>query len=141
MSKNQTINDNGYADTAYDINQDKQYGFDSGYTANGDIIGTEEVYIVPTRVLNAVFEYYSPIPTIFPVVAGGTTIKIKAGATDYVTITIASGQTVTTNPSYLPCTVTTPLIAATPTTPIQTILSSNRLISGINCKIYLITNS
>ena len=113
-------------------NQEKQWGFQVGNTTTGDILGTEEILIVPTTITNAVLVINSGT---FP--ATTTTLKIKSSTVDYITVSVPANQ----GAGVITCTITTALINATPTTPITAILNVSQACPAVDFAIYTTTNS
>lgn len=113
-------------------NQEKQWGFQIGNTTTGDILGTEEILIVPTTITNAVLVINSGT---FPATA--TILKIKSSTVDYITVSVPANQ----GAGVIACTITTALINATPTIPITTILNISQACPNVDFAIYSTTNS
>ena len=113
-------------------NQEKQWGFRGGNNDTGDIIGTEDVLLVPTTITNAVLVIYSGT---FP--ATTTILKVKSSTVDYITVSVPGNQ----GAGVIACTITTALINAVPLSPISAILNLSQACPGVDYIIYTTTNS
>jgi hypothetical protein len=108
------------------------YGFDIGTGLAGDLLETFELYDELTTIANATLIIQSGT---FP--ASVTTLKVKSSTTDYITVSVPANQGV----GAITCTITTPAIAGTQVTPINTYLNLSQACNGVQCLILVTTQS